>query len=158
MTLGFILNGEDVLVKSDAKKRLVDILRDNFGLLETKSGCNIGQCGACSIILNGEVVKSCLIPAFKIQGCEIITIEGFAQTDEYQDIVLGFSEAGLENCGFCSNGKILNIEALLGKNRNPEQEEILPVFNGVKCRCIEPTELVQGVLAVAEFRRRRLYG
>ena len=158
MTLGFILNGEDVAIKSDAKKRLVDILRDKFGLLETKSGCNIGQCGACSIILNGEVFKSCLIPAFKIQGCEIITIEGFAQTDEYQDIVLGFSEAGVENCGFCSTAKILNIEALLGKNRNPEVEEILPMFSGVKCRCIEPTELIRGVLAVAECRRRRLYG
>ena len=94
MTIGFILNGEDLVLQSGAENRLVDILRNNFGLLETKSDCYTGQCGACSIIFNGEVVKSCLIPAFKVRNSEIITIEGFSQTDEYQDIVLGFKEAG----------------------------------------------------------------
>jgi carbon-monoxide dehydrogenase small subunit len=158
MTMAFILNGEDVAVDPNPESRLVDILRDNFNLLGTKTGCNIGACGTCLIIFNGNVVKSCLIPAFKIRGCEIITIEGFSQTDEYQDIILGFSDTGFEDCGFCTTGKILATEALLGRNKAPSREEILLAFNGIRCRCTEPELLVQGVLAASEYRRRRLYG
>ena len=164
MTIGFILNGDDLELESDAENRLVDILRNNLGLLGTKTSCYMGQCGACSIIFkgskggNGEVVKSCLIPAFKVSNSEIITIEGFSQTDEYQDILLGFSEAGLVNCGFCNTGKILTAEALLGRNRDPSRDEILSAFNGIKCRCTEPEELVQGVVKAAEYRRRRSHG
>ena len=156
MTMGFILNGEDVVVKTKAEERLVDILRNTFKLLGTKTGCNIGICGSCSVILNGNVVKSCLIPAFKIQGCEIITIEGFSQTDEYQDILLGFSQTGIENCGFCNTGKILATQALLGRNHHPSRKAILSALYAVRCRCTEPEEQVLGVLAVTECRRRRL--
>jgi len=158
MTLGFILNGEDVLANSAPETRLVDILRDDFGLTETKAGCRTGICSSCSIIFNGNVVKACLIPAFKINGGEIITIEGFSQTDEYQDIVLGFSEAGLENCGFCNTAKILATQALLGRNHRPTKEAILLAFYGIRCRCTEPEELVKGVMAVTDSRRLKLYG
>ena len=158
MTIGFILNGDDLEFHSNAENRLVDILRNHFGLLGTRTGCYIGQCGACSIIFNGEVVKSCLIPAFKVIGSEIITIEGLSQTDEYQDITLGFSEAGLENCGFCNTSKIMTTEALLGRNRNPSRDDILSAFSGIKCRCTEPEELVQAVMKAAEYRRRRFHG
>jgi aerobic carbon-monoxide dehydrogenase small subunit len=158
MTMTFILNGEDVTVDSDPETRLVDILRDSFNLLGTKNGCNIGVCGTCLIIFNGDVVKSCLIPALKIRGCEIITIEGFSQTIDYQDIIQGFSDTGFEDCGFCTTGRILATEALLGRNKAPSREEILLAFNGIRCRCTEPDLLVQGVLAASEYRRRRLYG
>jgi len=158
MTIGFILNGEDVVIRTDAEKRLVEILRGTFNLTGTKSGCNTGNCGACSIIFNGEVVKSCLIPAFKIRDSEIITIEGFSQTDEYNDIVSGFSEAGLENCGFCNTGKILAAEALLAKNPQPSRDEILAAFHGIRCRCTEPDSLIRGITEVKKYRRRRIYG
>ena len=158
MTVGFILNGEDVTINTDAENRLVDILRGSFNLTGTKGGCYTGNCGACSVIFNGNVVKSCLIPAFKIQGSEIITIEGFSLTDEYQDIIFGFTEAGVETCGFCDTGKIMATEALLGRNHRPSREDILSAFCGIKCRCTESEELVQGVMKVAEHRRRRLYG
>ena len=158
MTMTFILNGEDVTVDSNPESRLVDILRDDFNLFGAKTGCNIGACGTCLIIFNGNVVKSCLIPALKIGGCEIITIEGFSQTDEYQDIIQGFSETGFEDCGFCTTGKILATEAILGRNKAPSREEILLAFSGIRCRCTEPDFLVQGVLAASEYRRRRLYG
>jgi len=158
MTMGFILNGEDVTVDCNPESAIVNILRDNFKLLGAKAGCNIGACGTCLIIFNQDVVKSCLIPAFKIRGCEIITIEGFSQTIDYQDIVQGFSEAGLEDCGFCNTGRILAAEALLSRNKEPTKEEILSAFNGIRCRCMEPDLLVQGVLAASEYRRRRLYG
>jgi carbon-monoxide dehydrogenase small subunit len=158
MILGFILNGEDVVVKTEADRRLVDILRGHFKLLGAKRGCLSGTCGVCSVIFSGKVVPSCLIPAFRIRGSEIITIEGFAQTDEYQDIVEGFARSGLENCGYCDAGKILAAETLLGRNLRPSREEILEAFTGIKCRCTDPDALVEGVLATAEIRQRRLYG
>ncbi|GHV75448.1 (2Fe-2S)-binding protein [Spirochaetia bacterium] len=158
MTLGFILNGEDVVVKADASSRLIDILRNHFKLLGAKAGCLSGVCGACSVIFNGKVVPSCLIPAFRIRGSEIITIEAFSETDEYQDIREGFSQSGVENCGYCDAGKILAVETLLSRNLRPTREEILLAFKGIKCRCTEPDSLVAGVLATSDIRQRRLYG
>ena len=158
MTIGFILNGEDVVIDSHAESRLVDILRETFKLIETKVGCYSGKCGSCLVIFNGDVVKSCLIPAFKIRSSEIITIEGFSQTDEYQDIIHGFSEAELENCGFCNTGKILATEALLNRNKTPSKDDFFSAFYEIRCRCTLPGELLRGVMAASEFRRRRLYG
>jgi carbon-monoxide dehydrogenase small subunit len=158
MTLGFILNGEDVVVKADADRRLIDILRNHFKLLGAKAGCLSGVCGACSVIFNGKVVPSCLSPAFRIRGSELITIEGFSQTDEYQDIRDGISQSGVENCGYCDAGKILAVETLLSRNLRPARDEILAAFTGIKCRCTEPESLVAGVLATADIRQRRLYG
>jgi len=158
MTIGFILNGEDVVADAGAAIRLVDILRNNFALAGTKSGCCSGNCGACSVIFNGDVAKACLIPAFKIRDSEIITIEGFAQTDEYQDIIHAFTEAELESCGFCDTGKILATEVLLIRNHRPSREEILAGFNGIRCRCTDPEGLVRMVMAAIEYRRQRLYG
>jgi carbon-monoxide dehydrogenase small subunit len=158
MTTGFILNGEDVTVETETENRLVDLLRNSFRLIGTKAGCLNGSCGVCSVIFNGTVVKSCLIPAFRIKGSEIITIEGFSLTDDYQDITHGFAEAGFDNCGYCNTGKILAAEALLSKNLRPAENDILKAFYGIKCRCTEPEGLVKAVLAAAEHRRRRLYG
>ncbi|MDR0401217.1 MAG: 2Fe-2S iron-sulfur cluster binding domain-containing protein [Treponema sp.] len=158
MTIDFILNGEDVVVHAEAEFRLVDILRDSFALTGTKIGCLAGCCGACTVIFNGLVVQSCLIPAFSIRGSEIITIEGFSQTDEYQDIVEGFSQAGLENCSFCHNGKILTAEALLERIPRPERGEILNAYNSIRCRCTDPDALADALQRVAEIRQRRIYG
>ena len=158
MNIGFILNGEDVSIDTDAESRLVDILRNTFGLLGAKTGCYIGNCGACSVILNGEVVKACLVPAFKIRAREIVTVEGFMQTDEYQDVLDAVAETEAENCGFCNAGKILTAEALLGRNPRPSEDEILSAFQGIRCRCTDPEELVQLVTALAKHRRRRIYG
>jgi len=158
MTIGFILNGEDVVVRTDAGTRLVDILRSTFHLLGTKAGCYSGKCGACSILFNGDIVKSCLIPAFKIRDSEIITIEGFSQTDEYRDIIRAFTETGVDCCGFCNTGKILATEGLLSRNVRPSKPEILAAFHGIRCRCTDPDEMVRMVTAAAEYRKRRLYG
>jgi carbon-monoxide dehydrogenase small subunit len=158
MTIGFILNGEDVVVRAEADMRLINILRGHFGLLGAKSGCLAGRCGACTVIFNGEVTKSCLIPSFRIRGSEIITIEGFSQTDEYQDIIAGFLRTGLETCEFCRTGKILSAAALLERKSQPSREDILLGFSGIRCRCTDPEPLVEAVTLVAEIRQRRLYG
>jgi carbon-monoxide dehydrogenase small subunit len=158
MTIGFILNGEDVVVRTEADTRLLDILRETFNLRGTKCGCLTGGCGVCSVIFNGKVSPACLIPAFQIRGSEVITIEGFSQTNEYPDIIGGFTQAGVETCGYCDGGKILATESLLERNLQPSREEIYAAFNGIRCRCTEPERLVEGVLAAIDIRRRRLYG
>ena len=168
MTINFILNGEDVIFRGDAGVRLIDILRGNFGLFGAKPGCQSGQCGACTVIFNGYVSPACMIPAFKIKESEIITIEGFSQTIEYQEILAGFAEVHLGNCGYCEAGKILCTEAILERallaQEQPEEtpvlskEEILIGFSGVKCRCTNDERIVKAVNLIAEMRARRLSG
>ncbi|MDR0389259.1 MAG: aldehyde oxidoreductase [Spirochaetaceae bacterium] len=158
MTIGFILNGEDVTIQTEANFRLVDILRHNFKLLGAKEGCLSGRCGACSVFYNGRVVPSCMIPVFMVQGNEVVTIEGFALTEEYQDIIGGFNQAGVRSCGYCDTAKILAVESLLAANPRPEPDEILAAFDGALCRCTEPETLARGVRAAAEIRQRRIYG
>jgi carbon-monoxide dehydrogenase small subunit len=159
LTIGFILNGEDVVIRSEADVRLIDILRGNFGLLGAKAGCRTGKCGVCSVIFNGRVSPACLIPAFRVRGSEIITIEGFSQTNEYQDIMTGFAQANMENCSYCGAGKILTTESLLEREGRPGSREIiLNAFSGIKCRCTDPDTLVQAVNFAAEIRQRRRYG
>ncbi len=158
MNVGFILNGEDVVVKTEAGVRLIDILRENFGLTGAKSGCLKGQCGACTILFNGKVSLACLIPAFKTRGSEIITIEGFSQTDDYNDIVTSFKEVHLGNCGYCEAGKILCTEALLARNPNPSRDEIIKNFAGIKCRCTNIERLIDAVNYTIGLRQKRLYG
>jgi carbon-monoxide dehydrogenase small subunit len=159
MTLEFTLNGETVMTETNAGARLIDILRSPpFLLLGAKAGCLIGVCGVCSVIFNGKVNKSCLIPAFRAQESDIVTIEGFSKTDEYQDILNGFEKAGVETCGYCTTGKILTVQTILAKNRQPARNDILPNLGGIRCRCTEPESLIAAVLAAADIRQRRIYG
>ena len=158
MRLDFILNGEDVEVHSEANVRLIEILRVKFELLGAKACCLNGQCGNCSVIFNGQVSPACLIPAFRLDGSEIITIEGFSQTDEYHDIKNGFHQANMKACGYCETGKILCIEALLERSPRPSKEEILSSLSGIKCRCTNINTLVEAVNIIAGIRRERLYG
>ncbi|MCL2809450.1 MAG: 2Fe-2S iron-sulfur cluster-binding protein [Treponema sp.] len=158
MTINFILNGEDVVFQGETGVRLIDILRGHFGLFGSKPGCLAGQCGACSVIFNGQVSPACLIPAFKIRGREVITIEGFSQTIEYQEIIAAFIDEHLGNCGYCEAGKVLCTEALLDKIPAPTKEEILMGFSGIKCRCTNVERLIKAVNSIAVTRSRRLYG
>jgi len=130
----------------------------DFGLLGAKTGCLTGKCGFCAVIFNGLVSHACLIPAFRLRGSEVITIEGFSQTDEYHDIVTGFAQAGFDGCGYCMTSKILNAGALLDRIKRPSRQEILQAFSGVKCRCTDPERLIEGIDRAAEIRQRRLYG
>jgi carbon-monoxide dehydrogenase small subunit len=158
LTVGFILNGEDVVVQCEAGRRLIDILRVNFGLLGAKTGCLTGKCGFCAVIFNGLVSHACLIPAFQLRGSEVITIEGFSQTNEYNDIITGFEQAKIDWCGFCGTSKILNAGALLDRIKRPSRQEILQAFSGIKCRCTDTDKLIEGIEKAAEIRQRRRYG
>lgn len=158
MTIHFILNGEDIEINAEADQRLIGIIREHFGLTASKSGCLHGNCGACSVIFNGTVSPSCLIPAFRLQGSEIITLEGFSQQDEYLDIIAGFTETGVENCGYCDAGKILRTGLLLENSLQPAKEDFFTAFQGIQCRCTDIESLYQGVLAAGVIRKQRTHG
>lgn len=157
MTVSFILNGEDVSARARTVDRLSDLLRERFGLLGVQSDCRAGRCGRCLVFLDGRLVPSCLVPAFKVRSSEVVTIEGFALTDEYQDILAGFAEAGTESCGFCLSGKIMAAAALLERRSRPTRDEILEELSSTPCRCSDPESLVKAIQASAEHRARRLY-
>jgi aerobic carbon-monoxide dehydrogenase small subunit len=157
MTVSFILNGEDVSANARSVDRLSDLLRSVFGLLGVRSDCRAGRCGRCLIFLDGRLVPSCIVPAFNVRGKEVITIEGFAQTEDYRDIAEGFSTAGVETCGFCEASKIMAAAALLEKNPRPSPREILEHLSSAPCRCTDPQALVAAVQAVSELRARRRY-
>jgi aerobic carbon-monoxide dehydrogenase small subunit len=157
MTISFILNGDDVSVGIRSGDRLADVLRGYFGLLGVAVDCRRGVCGRCLVFLDGSLVPSCLLPAFKARGREVVTIEGFSQTDEYNDVTQGFSLAGVETCGFCETGKILVASALLDHSSRPSEEEILTAMASVSCRCTDPDLLVKGVQMACELRAGRLY-
>jgi carbon-monoxide dehydrogenase small subunit len=158
MTIEFTLNGKNEVIDTKAETRLIDLLRSDFSLTSAKAGCLSGMCGACLVLYNGDAIKSCLVPAFRIIGSSVVTIEGFAETDEYRDIAAGFARAGAEGCEYCNAGKVLATQSLLGKNSRPSKPEILAGFDGIKCRCTEPDSLVDAVMAVIDIRQRRLYG
>jgi carbon-monoxide dehydrogenase small subunit len=154
MNIDFTLNGEKVSARAEANSRLVEVLRSRFKLLGVREGCLYGYCGACTIFFNGKIVPSCLIPAVMAEGAEIVTIEGFSKTVEYEDIVQGFAQAGVKTCGFCDNAKILAAEAFLSQ----PQDDAVSAFDGVFCRCTDLALLTKGLLAAREIRQRRLYG
>jgi carbon-monoxide dehydrogenase small subunit len=157
VTVSFILNGEDVSAQARVVDRLSDLLRDSFGLLELRSDCRCGRCGRCLVFLDGRLVPSCVVPAFSARGKEIVTIEGFAQTEDYRDIAEGFKSAGVESCGFCESAKIMAMAGLLERSPRPSPREILEHMSAAPCRCTDPNALVAAAQAVVERRARRIY-
>ncbi|MDR2344005.1 MAG: 2Fe-2S iron-sulfur cluster binding domain-containing protein [Spirochaetaceae bacterium] len=158
MTVAFILNGEDVSVDSEPNRRLIDILRGDFMLYGAKRGCLSGICGACAVIFNGSLSAACMIPAFRVHGSEVITIEGFSLTNNYTDVVRGFSLHNVENCRFCGAAKILLTETLLAEKELPPPGEILSAFDSIRCRCTRSENLPAAVMEAAEIRQRRRRG
>ena len=133
--LKFILNGKPVETEAADNARLLDVLRDTLGLTGTKEGCGVGECGACTVILNGEPVASCLVAAGQMQGAEILTIEGMSETLIGRVLQDCFVEGDAVQCGFCTPGFIMTAYALLLKNPHPTREEIREAVAGNICRC-----------------------
>lgn len=148
--LSFTLNGKTVKVAVDPSTLLVDLLREDFGLTGTKVGCREGECGACTVLVDGEACNSCLIPALKVQGREVTTIEGLQKPDGSLDpLQQAFMDAGAAQCGFCTPGMIMNAKALLKNNPNPDEQEIRKALSGVLCRCTGYRKIVEAVKNVA---------
>jgi aerobic-type carbon monoxide dehydrogenase small subunit (CoxS/CutS family) len=151
--VSFKLNGQTVEAAVCPGALLVDLLRENFGLTGTKAGCRQGECGACTVLVDGEAYNSCLIPAVKVQGRNVTTIEGLQKADGSLDpIQEAFMEAGAAQCGFCTPGMIMNAKALLSRNPNPDENEIRTALSGVLCRCTGYRKIVQAVKNLASGR------
>jgi carbon-monoxide dehydrogenase small subunit len=148
-----LINGDEYDVLINPTKTLVDVLRDDLGLTGTKKGCAEGECGACTVLLDGAPVESCLLLAVQASGHEITTIEGLSKSGEMDAIQRSFVENGAVQCGYCSPGFIMVAKALLDKNPNPTEAEIRDAFAGNLCRCTGYQNIVDAVLALAKKRQ-----
>lgn len=150
MNIRFKLNGEDVSIDTSPVRRLLDVLREDFHLIGSKEGCGEGECGACSVLLDGRLVRACITPAGNVQGRDVLTIEGFSQTSQYRLIEQAFSTAGAVQCGFCTPGMAMAAEALLRANASPTEAEIREAISGNLCRCTGYNMIVQAVQLAAK--------
>ena len=155
MELTFTLNGEPVTLEAAAESLLVDVLRDRLGLTGTKRGCDTGACGACSVLLDGRLSRSCRLPLSKVAGREVITIEGIHDAQGgLDDLQQAFLDCGAVQCGFCTPGMVLAGEALLLQNPSPTREEIRKAINGNLCRCTGYKDIVDAIESAAAKRQR----
>ena len=127
---------------------MVDLLREDLNLMGTKYGCGEGECGACTVLLDGQAVNSCLLLAIEADGCEVMTIEGLAQGDQLHPLQRAFIAEGAVQCGFCTPGMILSSKALLDENPHPSDDEIKQALAGNFCRCTGYSAILQAVKSV----------
>ena len=148
--IAFRLNGADVRVAVAGHQRLIDVLRGTLGMTGTKEGCGEGECGACTVIIDGRAVNSCLYPALEVESRSVTTIEGCAgEGGALSPIQQAFVDHGAIQCGFCSPGMILAARALLDENSDPSESEIREALVGNLCRCTGYAQIVEAVRAVA---------
>lgn len=143
--ISLMVNGENKTLDVEEDKRLLDFLRDDLGLIGVKEGCGEGECGACTVIMDGQAVVSCLVMAFQADGSHITTIEGLAKNGELHPIQKAFIDSGAVQCGFCTPGMILSAKALLDKNPHPTREEIREGLSRNLCRCTGYNKIVDAV-------------
>jgi len=144
------VNGKNHELAVDANLILVDLLRYDLGLTGTKKGCGTGECGSCTVILNGKPVNSCLVLAIQANGAEILTIEGLKPPQGLHPLQQAFVEKGAIQCGFCSPGMILTASNLLQRNPSPTEEEIRTALSGNLCRCTGYQKIVEAVQSVGK--------
>ena len=144
MRIQFELNGQPVEIDQPPMARLVDVLRIELGLTGTKEGCGEGECGACTVLMNGEAVNSCLLPICQVQGASITTIEGLGKMADHP-MQKAFLEHGAVQCGFCTPGLILSSTAFLKENPNPTRAEIRRALAGNLCRCTGYQKVINAV-------------
>ena len=155
LLLAFNLNGRDVSVKVKPNAMLADVIRDSLGLKGTKVGCREGECGACTVIVNGAPMNSCLMPAMKVQGCSVMTIEGLSANGSLHPIQQAFIDEGAVQCGYCTPAMILTAKAFLDQNPNPDESQVRQALSGVLCRCTGYRKIVQAVLRASRITRRK---
>lgn len=146
----FKLNGKDVKISTDPLRRLLDVLREDFNCLGVKEGCSEGECGACSILLNGKIVTPCLIPVGATDGQEIMTIEGISETEKGKVVVQAFADGGAVQCGYCIPGMVIAAYYLLSNNPNPTEDEIRLGISGNICRCTGYDLIVESIKLAAK--------
>lgn len=153
--ISFQVNGKLVSVEAYPMERLLDVLREELGLTGTKEGCGEGECGSCSVLMDGVLVNSCLVPALQAKGVNITTVEGLAEDERLHALQQAFLDCGGAQCGICTPGMILAAFHLLGKKPQPTIEDIREGLSGNLCRCTGYAQIIE---AVAEVGRRGIGG
>jgi len=143
------VNGENFQVAVPVHKTLLEVLREELQLTGTKHGCEVGECGTCTVLIDGEPVLSCLTLTVEAQGREIITVEGLEQNGKLHPIQTAFAERGAAQCGYCTPGMLVTAKALLEKNPNPSREEIQEALSGNLCRCTGYLKIIEAVEVAA---------
>ncbi|MBX4259394.1 (2Fe-2S)-binding protein [Clostridium estertheticum] len=141
----FILNGKGITSIANANRRLLDVLRNEFHITGVKCGCKEGECGACSVILDGKLVNSCMVAMGSIEGSTVITIEGYRETKRFDVLSRAYSSVSAVQCGFCIPGMILASECILVKNPNPSESDIRDGISGNLCRCTGYNSIVNAI-------------
>jgi len=144
------VNGEEHEVLTEIHKTLLEVLREDLGLTGTKKGCDLGTCGACTVLIEGKPYLSCLTLAIAVQGKRIITIEGLAKAGDLHPLQKAFAENGAIQCGFCTPGMILTAKAFLDEHPSPSEGEVKKAIAGNLCRCTGYVKIVEAVLSVVE--------
>ncbi len=150
VSVNLTVNGEPVEVAVEPNRTLVQLLREDLGLTGTKHGCGLGDCGACTVLLDGKPVNSCLVLALQARGREVLTIEGLAENGNLHPIQRAFVDLGAIQCGFCTPGMILSAKALLDENPKPTEKEIRTAISGNLCRCTGYQKIVEAVQEASE--------
>ena len=148
--MSFKINGEQHELAVEPNRTLLEVLSENLGLTGTKTGCNEGDCGACTVILDGMAVCSCMVLAIEAQDKDIVTIEGLASNGQLHPIQQAFLEHGAVQCGYCTPGMIMSAKALLDKNPDATEVDIRHALQGNLCRCTGYVKIVEAVLAAKE--------
>lgn len=144
------VNGDTVRREVPASRTLIDFLRDDLGLTGTKEGCGKGECGACTVLVDGKPVNSCLMLAYQANGCKVTTIEGLERNGELHPLQEAFMEEGAVQCGFCIPGMIVAAKAILDANPEPTRDEIRQGISGNICRCTGYVKIIDAIEAAAE--------
>jgi carbon-monoxide dehydrogenase small subunit len=147
--LSFVLNGSPVDVIVTPTETLLDVLREKLGVTGPKRGCDDGDCGTCTVLINGEPVRSCLTIALTVAGKEVLTVEGLTTDGDLHPLQQAFYEHGAFQCGFCTPGMLMSAKALLDENPNPSRDEIRIYMSGNLCRCGSYEEIIEAIQAVA---------
>ncbi len=144
-TIKFTLNHKVVEVEINETKRLLDVLREHFLLTGVKEGCGEGECGACAVLLDGDIVNSCMVPIANVKDHDVVTIEGYSKTKNFEVLKEAYAEEGAVQCGFCTPGMMIASEALLRKNPHPTEEDIKNGISGNLCRCTGYNMIIKAV-------------
>jgi carbon-monoxide dehydrogenase small subunit len=153
MSTRLTVNGESVELEVPGMRRLLDVLREDLGLTGTKEGCGEGECGACSVLVDGAVVDACLVPVCQVDGASVITVEGLAHEERLNALQAAFLETGGAQCGICTPGMLMAGEAFLASGAEPTDEHIREAIAGNLCRCTGYTKIIDAISLAAQRLR-----